>query len=167
MISTIQHRRIFASRGSGSGGSGSGTGFSGVVNTYSDLPAPATSAGEFYYVQNSQGTSWLPGSLGGTYYPKGVYYSTGTDWITGVSPWQATQAEVDAGLIDYAFVSPKTLANTSLLQNLSITQGVTPINSGIDRGVLYQSGTTLKQSNIFKFDEATGRFNINNVASPM
>lgn len=166
MTAIIQHHRIFAQRSSNGGGGGTGSGFSGVVDNYSALPAAASHSGEFYYVRNSQGTSWLPGSLGGTYYPSGVYYSTGTDWITGVSPWQATQAEVDAGVLDNVFVSPLTLKNAAQWNSLALTQGITQINSGIDQGVLYQSGTTLKQSNIFKFDEATGRFNINNVTTP-
>lgn len=89
---------------------GSGVGYSGTVDNYAALPAPATVVGKYYFVLNSQGTSWLPGSLGGTYYPNGTYYSdpfSGT-WITGVSPYQATQPDVDAGTITDQFVSPAT-----------------------------------------------------------
>jgi hypothetical protein len=60
-------------------------------------------------VSNSQGTSWLPGPLGGTYYPKGLYYSNGTSWEYIDTPYQATQAEVDAGIVDDKFVTPLTL----------------------------------------------------------
>lgn len=89
----------------------SGTGYTGVVANYSALPSAGSSAGQFYYVTESQGTAWLPGSLGGTYYPVGTYYSNGAEWVTGVSPWQASQADVDAGIIGDQFVSPLTLNN--------------------------------------------------------
>lgn len=94
---------------------GSGVGYSGTVDNYAALPAAATVPEKYYFVLNAQGTSWLPGSLGGTYYPNGTYYSdpfSGT-WITGVSPYQATQPDVDAGIITDQFVSPATLENTA------------------------------------------------------
>lgn len=92
---------------------GTGTGFTAVVANYSALPAAASASGEFYYVENAQGTSWLPGSLGGTYYPPGTYYSTGSSWITGISPYQATLADVNTGTITDQFVSPYTFTNAS------------------------------------------------------
>ena len=45
----------------------------GVVTNYSSLPDPTTNSGKFYWVENTQGTRWLLGSLGGTFYNKGVY----------------------------------------------------------------------------------------------
>jgi hypothetical protein len=88
------------------------------VNTYADLPLPNTVPGQKYGVINSQGTSWLPGSLGGTYYSKGYYYSNGTIWIyMGDFPFQATQADVDAGIITNQFVSPNTFFNSSKWSN--------------------------------------------------
>lgn len=84
-----------------------------VVANYAALPAPATVPNEFYFAEASQGTAWLPGSLGGTYYPAGLYYSTGATWITDISPWQATQLDVDAGIITDQFVSPFTLVNAA------------------------------------------------------
>lgn len=36
--------------------------------------------GDFAYVFNSQGTAWLPGSLGGSYYPSGFYIYDGAVW---------------------------------------------------------------------------------------
>lgn len=90
-----------------------GIGYSGVANNYSALPAAASVSGQFWYVLHSQGTSWLPGTLGGTYYPDGTYYSTGTEWITNITPEQATQGDVDAGVITDQFVSPFTLKNAA------------------------------------------------------
>lgn len=91
-----------------------GTGVSGIVANYAALPAANTVTGEFYAVTADQGTAWLPGGLGGTYYAKGLYYSDGTNWIyMGNFPYQATQLDVDAGVITDQFVSPATLAASS------------------------------------------------------
>lgn len=86
-----------------------------VVANYDALPDPTTVPGQFYWCENSQGTKWLPGSLGGTYYNSGMYYSNGTSWTFLNVPYQATQAEVNAGLNDDKFVTPNTLANSSQL----------------------------------------------------
>ena len=82
-----------------------------VVNNYSELPDPVLNNGKFFWVKNSQGTRWLPGSLGGTYYPKGVYYSNSVAWEHIETPYQATQQEVNLGQVNDKFVSPETLAN--------------------------------------------------------
>ena len=84
-----------------------------TVANYSALPAPNTATGFIYICLASQGTSWLPGSLGGTYYPEGFYYSTGTSWIYTKTAYQALQATVDAGLVDNQFVSPNTFENAA------------------------------------------------------
>ena len=41
---------------------------------------PGTGQGDVAYVLNEQGTSWLPGSFGGTYYGKGWYVWNGSAW---------------------------------------------------------------------------------------
>ena len=79
-----------------------------VVANYSALPDPTTVTGEFYWAEASQGTSWLPGSLGGTYYNAGMYYSNGVSWSYLETPYQATQLEVNAGTVDNKFVTPLT-----------------------------------------------------------
>src|SRR6185312_12693141 len=84
-----------------------------VVTNYSALPTPATASGKFYWVSNSQGTAWLPGSLGGTYYNSGLYYSNGTTWEFLNVPYQATQAAVNTGTVTDQFVTPATLKNSS------------------------------------------------------
>ena len=90
------------------------------VANYSALPDPTTVPGEMYIAENEQGTAWLPGSLGGTYYPEGMYYSNGVKWIYQKSAYQATQMEVDAGLNTDKFVTPNTL------------EGIKPITQGAD-----------------------------------
>lgn len=88
------------------------------VANYSALPDPTLHSGEYYHVEASQGTWWLPGSAGGTYYSKGFYYSNGVSWeFAGEVPYQALQAAVDAGIILDQFVSPGTLANATTVSH--------------------------------------------------
>jgi hypothetical protein len=84
-----------------------------VVANYSALPVANTVTGSFYWCESSQGTKWLPGSLGGTYYPSGLYYSNGVSWEYMETPYQATQSEVDAGTVTDKFVTPSTLYNAT------------------------------------------------------
>lgn len=84
-----------------------------VVANYSALPDPTTVSGQFYWCENSQGTAWLPGSLGGTYYSAGQYYSNGTSWSFIAVPYQATQDEVNTGTNTDKFVTPSTLSNST------------------------------------------------------
>jgi len=54
----------------------------GNFDDYDDLTTqyPTATLGDQAYVLNSQGTSWLPGGLGGTFYSKGIYVWTGVLW---------------------------------------------------------------------------------------
>lgn len=54
----------------------------GEFANYTDLTTtlPAGISGRFAFVLNDQGTNWLPGSVGGTYYGAGWYYDTGSVW---------------------------------------------------------------------------------------
>ena len=83
------------------------------VANYAALPAANTVPNELWYCINSQGTKWLPGSLGGTYYSNGWYFSDGLNWTWQETAFQASQVDVDAGVITDQFVSPKTLADAS------------------------------------------------------
>ena len=64
------------------GTSTNGINFAGEFTNYTDLSTnePAGEAGRFAFVLNSQGTKWLPSSLGGTFYGSGWYYDTGSQW---------------------------------------------------------------------------------------
>lgn len=91
-----------------------------IVENYSSLPNPTTVPEQIYVVLNSQGTKWLPWSLGGTFYPKGFYYSTGIEWnYLGEFPYEATQAEVDTGIRKDVFVSPFTFDNANKWTTIS------------------------------------------------
>jgi len=95
-----------------------------VVANYSALPDPTTVSGQFYWCESSQGTSWLPGSLGGTYYNSGMYYSNGVSWTFMNVPYQATQAEVNTGTNTDKFVTPSTLKNSTQFQYLDATSSI-------------------------------------------
>jgi len=82
------------------------------VANYSALPDPTTvGLYDIYIVDNAEGTKWLPGSIGGTYYPAGAYYSNLVNWVYSESAGQATQAEVNAGTVTDKFVTPETLSS--------------------------------------------------------
>lgn len=95
-----------------SGGGGGGTTITTVAN-YSALPSASSVSGKFYWCEASQGTKWLPFSVGGTYYPLGMYYSNGVTWEYTETPYQATLSEVNTGTNTDKFVSPYTFENAS------------------------------------------------------
>lgn len=96
-----------------------------VVANYSALPAASGVSGKFYWCSASQGTAWLPGSLGGTYYSAGLYYSNGTTWEFLLVPYQATQTEVNTGTNTDKFVTPSTFNNASKWSNYALLTGAT------------------------------------------
>lgn len=101
---------------------------------YSALPAPNTVPGQTFAVLNEQGTSWLPGSIGGTYYDRGLYYSSGVDWIYTNHPFNASQATVDAGLNNNQFLTPLTFTNSAQLaakQNSLLGTGIVRSVAGV------------------------------------
>ena len=112
-----------------------------VVANYSALPTASTVTGEFYWCSASQGTAWLPGSLGGTYYSAGLYYSNGSSWEFMSVPYQATQAEVNTGTNSDKFVTPNTLFNSSKWSNFVPYTGAT---SDVDLGAFKLSTQSLQ-----------------------
>jgi hypothetical protein len=96
-----------------------------VVANYSALPAANTVPNKFYWCSATQGTKWLPFSLGGTFYNSGLYYSNGTDWEYQETPHQATLGEVNVGVDNTKFVTPYTLKNSNFAdKNFVFTQAV-------------------------------------------
>lgn len=99
-----------------SGGSGS-SGFDGTATNYSGLPAANLHSGETWVVMNSQGTRWLPGSVGGNFYPKGFWTSDGSNWsYLGEIPYQSNNSQIAAGTDNLTFITPAGLTYWQSLQ---------------------------------------------------
>ena len=133
--------------GAMSGGGGSSIS---VVANYSALPSASINSGKFYWASSSQGTKWLPGSVGGTYYPNGLYYSNGTSWEYFESPYQATQSEVNTGTNTDKFVTPSTLSNsTQWATKLDANSSINALNdvniTSVTNGQLLQYNFTTSQ----------------------
>lgn len=109
------------------------------VANYSALPPAGTAPGQTYIVLASQGTAWLPGSLGGTYYGEGYYYDNGVSYTYSKVPYQSTQAQVNTGTNTDTFVTPSTLSNS--------TQWATKQNALSGTGFVKISGTTISYDN--------------------
>jgi hypothetical protein len=123
-----------------SGGGGGGTTITTVAN-YSALPSASSVSGKFYWCEASQGTKWLPFSVGGTYYPLGMYYSNGVTWEYTETPYQATLSEVNTGTNTDKFVSPSTFTNADKWNNYVPYTGATlDVNLGTHN---ISSGTNL------------------------
>ena len=60
------------------GGAGGGTTYQ-RAETFSSLPS-GLAVGDLAYINTSEGTAWLPGTMGGSYYPAGWYVWNGTVW---------------------------------------------------------------------------------------
>jgi hypothetical protein len=92
-----------------------------TVANYSALPNVSAVAGHTYIVLSSQGTAWLPGAWGGTYYPDGFYYSDGSSWYYTKTPYQATQTTVNIGTDNSQFITSLTLTNANVITNKELT----------------------------------------------
>lgn len=93
------------------------------VENYNALLLLTPENNQLYYCINSQGTKWLPGNLGGTYYPKGLYFYSNA-WHYAELPYQATQLEVDTGTNNDKFITPMTLKNSTLLSGFEPVRGL-------------------------------------------
>jgi len=84
------------------------------VDNYSALPDPATvSLYTIYVVDNAQGNKFWYGSIGGTYYPAGAYYSALTKWVYSEAASKATQAEVNTGTDNEKYLTAETFNNAN------------------------------------------------------
>lgn len=93
----------------------SGSAYSYIVNTYNDLLLePDPQANQFAYVKNPQGTAWLPGSMGGTYYPSGTWFYTGTEWVSDKSQ---IAAQLQININDIVDIENDLLALTTTVGN--------------------------------------------------
>ena len=111
--------------------SGSGGTTITVVANYAALPDPTTVSNQFYWCSATQGTYWLPGSLGGNYRPSGLYYSNGVSWEYTPTPYNATQSVVNTGTNDDQFITPKTFTDsTQLAAKVPYTGAIADVDLG-------------------------------------
>jgi len=131
---------------------------------------PGTQIGQLAYTSNSEGTAWLPSTLGGSYYPKGWYVWDGTDWVSDrnttaaqleslkndVSNLQAggaslTESEVETIISNNTAGFITTQTDT---QDLSIVGQVLSLTDG-GSVTLPDTNTQLSQSDIEAFGFST------------
>ena len=113
--------------------------YNSIVPTYSALPPASDNPNKLFYVSTTQGTKWLPGNLGGTYYPQGWYYSDGIIYTWQEIPFQATQIEVNTGTNVDKFITPKTFNDS------------TQLASKEDRDITGYTSDTPLDSDLFSF----------------
>ncbi len=134
-----------------------------VVANYAALPTPAVgNTGKFYWASASQGTKYLPGALGGTYYNSGLYRSSGTIWEFIETPYQATQAEVNSGTVPDKFVSPLTLAGMKFLPvlgKLNTTVSSTGVTTEIVLAVIFIPAGTISANDLLELYGVFGATN--------
>ena len=84
----------------------------GRFENYTDLITqfPSSALFDLAYVENSQGTVWLPGTLGGSFFSKGTYIWNGTIWDSAVDE---IAKQLEDNIIDINSVT------TSLLNHLN------------------------------------------------
>ena len=91
---------------------------SSYVGTYLNYSAlvfafPSANFGDFAIVEDSEGTAWLPWTLGGTYYPAGTYYWDGTEWTSNVVDIAAELEYINNKFITSVSVTADYTANAS------------------------------------------------------
>jgi hypothetical protein len=134
----------------GSGGSG-GTAYIGVFTNYTDLITqyPTAPILSLAYVQNSQGTPWLPGSLLGTFYSKGTYLFDGVNWVDGLDE---VSEELD-NLVKSIFYNNDGILSSNRMvngnsKNLTFNNLLTTQFNSETFSVLATAGATIQSSGI-------------------
>lgn len=103
---------------------GGGVTFLGVFTNYTDLTTqhPTATVGQLAYVENSQGTKWLPGSFGGTFYSKGTYLWNGSIWDSAVD--EIAQALEDLNLDNVVNINSLSDFPTPVAGVIELSQGI-------------------------------------------
>ena len=83
---TVEGLRSFFRQQTGFNTASGGSGATNVPITQSvdgfSLFVDGVNVGDIGYARNSEGIRWLPGTIGGTYYPSGFYVWDGTNWVS-------------------------------------------------------------------------------------
>jgi len=143
------------------GGNGSGVTISQQALNYSAFVA-GDNIGDLAYAEQSEGTKWLPGSLGGTYYPSGLYLWDGADWVSsrdaialelnnlvGVTSTKTSNYNAING--DYLFCDSSggefTITLPPVASNTSSVVNVKKIDSSINNIIIDGNSTELVEFN--------------------
>lgn len=130
--------------------SGGGSIHIGVFDNYTDLITqyPTAPTGTLAYVENSQGTPWLPGSFGGTFYSKGVYIYNGANWDSSVDEIAKQLEENTNDILSLQtaltnHVNDLNNPHDTSISNLDDTTITAPINGEI---LTYQGGAWINST---------------------
>lgn len=124
---------------SGSGNS-QGSRYLGTFTNWTALSAahPTANLGDSAVTEDSEGTAWLPWTLGGTYYPQGTYYWDGVKWSSNVELIAEEIQEINDRIIVTKAVSINTAALVSDLilmttgaTDKTVTLPVTPVKDDV------------------------------------
>lgn len=110
-----------------SGGSGAIVYFSENYNALILEDTAYLKVGDLAYIYNSQGTSWLPGTIGGTYYPSGFYFWNGTNWE---SDRNAIATQFNTNIIDIVNLQNNKQDNLVSGTNIKTLEGQSLLGSG-------------------------------------
>ena len=129
----------------------------GVFDNYTDLITqfPTASLFDRAYVENSQGTVWLPGTFGGTFFSKGTYLWNGTIWDSAVDE---IAKQLEDNIIDISSVQTAIINHLNDVANPHDTSIVNLFDTAItgllnDHGIFFNSTSG-------KWENKTGGANI-------
>ncbi len=107
------------------GGTGTGTGFLTIQANYTALTTafPTAPTMSLAYVQNSQGTAWLPGNMGGSFYSKGTYLFDGASWVSSVDDIAKELQDILDTINTQNLESVLTEGNLTGANNIVVTDG--------------------------------------------
>jgi|GEM_PF-2629148 len=86
--------------------------------------------GQIAYAKESQGTSWLPAGLGGTYYPAGFYVWTGSEWTSDRNNMALALSRVTNNSLGWIQVKDSTYPDILSPLLLGTTRTALPNNAG-------------------------------------
>lgn len=136
--------------------------FAGFYDNYNALIAsetPGQNTGKIFKISNSQGTKWLYGSLGGTYYPSGDYIDNGISFVSDKLELARSMYELNKGIVIVDEISK--IANKTLSSTIAYEAHVA-LDFGSDNIWIPDGGLTLigKGVNVTKFTSIADNYTL-------
>ena len=105
-----------------SSGGGSSQPFAFTADNYTSLTSlTGMIDGDLAYVVNAEGTAWLPATIGGTYYPNGIYIYSSSVWVSDRNAI-SLQLELDDIKIDTLNDKVDVLEDNDLQERILVNQ---------------------------------------------